>query len=120
MKHNQIILYLSFFILLVSIPAMSEERLVWWDQLVDEAQRDGYSLITLENLKNIYKSKEPFLILDTRTEYEYNAGHLPKAINIEFDLGDKLQFRQEKKAAFLKLLGPDKSRKIIIYCRGFR
>ena len=92
----------------------------WWKQAADEAKRDGYSLVTLEDLKKLYETKEQFLIVDTRTGYEYNAGHLPNAVCFEFDLGDKLQFKPEKKSAFLKLLGPDKNRKIIIYCRSFR
>jgi rhodanese-related sulfurtransferase len=76
--------------------------------------------VSLDDLKKLYESKEQFLIVDTRTDYEYNDGHLPEAVNFGFDLGDKLQLRAEKKSAFLKLLGTDKNRKIIIYCRGFR
>ncbi len=88
--------------------------------MAEEAQRDGYCLVTLDDLKRLYDSREPFLILDTRAEYEYNDGHLPDAVNLEFDPGDRLRLRPEKKSTFLKLLGPDKSRKIIIYCRSFR
>jgi rhodanese-related sulfurtransferase len=120
MKHILITLFTFFFILSVSTPAISEERPVWWKQLTDEAHRDGYTLITLDDLKRLYDSKAQFLIVDARTEYEYRDGHLPDAVNFDFDPGDKLQLKPEKKSAFLKLLGPDKNRKIIIYCRGFR
>ena len=120
MKNILITLAISILILSVSAAAKSEERPIWWKQVSEEAERDGYSLIDLDGLKNLYNLKEPFLIVDTRTEYEYNDGHLPDAVSFEFDLGDKLQLKSEKKAAFFKLLGPDKNRKIIFYCRSFR
>ena len=120
MKHIPTILCLIFIIFSVSVPATSGEHPVWWKQVADEAQRDGYGLMTLDDLKKLYDSNAQFLIVDTRTGYEYNDGHLPRAVSMEFDPGDKLQLKPEKKAAFLKLLGPDKDRKIIIYCRGFR
>lgn len=120
MKHTLAIVSVFVFIFSASAFSLSEEPPSWWKQAADEARRDGYYLISLDDLKKLYESKEPFLVVDTRTDYEYNGGHLPNAVNIEFDPGDKLQLKPEKKAAFLKLLGPDKNRKIVIYCRGFR
>lgn len=118
MKNLPVILTL-FFVALTGT-ALSAELPVWWKQLSDEAQRDSYSLVTLDNLENLYELKENFLIIDVRAGYEYNEGHLPGAVSFEFDLGDKLQLKPGKREAFLKLLGPDKNRKIIIYCRSFR
>ena len=120
MKHISKILYIFFFIIFITFNTRADDRPVWWKQVAAEAEREGYSLITLDDLKGLYESEQPFLIVDTRTEYEFNDGHLPGAVNLEFDLGDKLRLEPEKKAAFLKLLGTDKNRKIIIYCRGFR
>jgi phage shock protein E len=119
-KHTPKILYIFFFIIFISSGTPADEQPVWWKQLADEAKKDGYGLVTMDDLKRLYDSKEHLLILDTRTDYEFKDGHLPDAVNLPFDLGDKLQLRPEKKKAFLKLLGPDKERKIIIYCRGFR
>jgi phage shock protein E len=119
-KYIHFLLYIFIFILFSAPPAMPEEHPVWWKQVADEAQRDGYSLVTIDELKKLYDSKLQFLIMDTRTGYEFNDAHLPGAVNIEFDPGDKLQLKPEKKASFLNLLGPDKNRKIIIYCRDFR
>ena len=120
MKNILITLFIFFFILCVSAPALADEQPSWWKQVANEAQRNGYSLVTLDDLKSLYESKASFMVVDTRTEYEYNDGHLPDAVNLEFDLGDKLQLKPQKKSAFIKLLGPDKNRKIIIYCRNFR
>ncbi len=112
--------YLLLFMLIPAVLYAAEGEPVWWKQVSDEAETDGYSLVSINDLKKLYESKKPFLIIDTRTEYEYNEGYLPDAVTFEFNPGDKLQLKPEKKKAFLELLGPDKDRKIIIYCRSFR
>jgi rhodanese-related sulfurtransferase len=48
------------------------------------------------------------LFIDARSEYDYNLGHIPKAINIHPGKGDKSVNTIEK----------DKSRLIITYCLG--
>lgn len=48
------------------------------------------------------------LFIDARSEYDYNLGHIPKAINIHPGKGDKSVNAIEK----------DKSRLIITYCLG--
>ena len=122
MKPIQNYLYMCIFFLFLSSSSNSpaDEHPVWWDQVANEAQRNGYSLVTLNELKKLYDSETQFLIIDVRTDYEYNDGHLPRAVCLEFYPGDKLQLTTEKKEAFLKVLGADQNRKIIIYCRGFR
>ena len=121
MKRFRNIKYLFIFIFLsISNLYAAEDRPVWWNQASDEAKAGGYNLVRLDDLKKMYDSKKSFLIIDTRTEYEYNEGHLPEAVSFEFDPGDKLQLKPEKKEALIKLLGPAKNRKIIIYCRSFR
>ena len=120
MGHVTFLRYPVLIILLLFTHAGAEELPVWWGQAASEAQKKSFGLVTIENLKNMYDLKEQFLIVDVRTDYEYEEGHLPGAVNFEFDLGDRLQLKQLKKDAFLKLLGPDKHRKIIFYCRSFR
>ncbi len=120
MRQIVTITYIFLAVLFLSSSVRAGKLPIWWKQVRDEAKRDAYSLVTLDNLKKLYESEQPFLIIDARARYEYNEGHLPKAVSFEFDPGDKLQLKPDKKAAFLKLLGPDKNRKIIIYCRGFR
>ncbi len=122
MRHCAVALFLSLcaWVLPPGVHGKEQVQPSWWGQISGEAQRDGYDLITPDSLQKMYDSGKDFLILDVRPNYEYSDGHLPKAVNLEFDPGDQLQLSPEKRGAFVKLLGPDKTRKIIIYCRSFR
>jgi len=96
-----------------------EQPAAWLQQARDEARQDGYELISALELKTLYESGKKFTIIDVRPGYEYQDGHLPHAENLEFDLGDRLEVKPEKQESFIKLLGPDKDRLIVIYCRSF-
>jgi len=100
--------------------AMAADRPSWWDGAASEAKAEGYGLITAEELNDLSDTNPDLLILDVRPDYEYRAGHLPGAVNLEFDLGDRLELKPDKRAAVKKLLGPDRNRPIVIYCRSFR
>ena len=91
----------------------------WFQQAQKEAGQDGYSLITIHDLKGLYDSGKEFTIIDVRPEYEYTEGHLLNAISFEFDLGDKLELKPDKKTRFISLLGSDTRRTIVLYCRSF-
>lgn len=108
------------FLFLFTVPTFGKKMPLWWEQAEAEAIRVGYALITLDELKSMYEADKPFLILDARPDYEYKRGHLPKAANLEFHLGERLTLDPAKRKEFEKLLGPDKDRTIIIYCRSFR
>jgi rhodanese-related sulfurtransferase len=97
----------------------SREEPAWLQQAMDEAKQDGYELITAHRLKALYESGKDFTIIDVRPEYEYRDGHLSNAVSLEFDLGDKLELKPEKEAALIHLLGPDKQRTVVFYCRSF-
>ena len=99
--------------------AGSWEEPSWLQQARNEAKNDGYELISALELKALYESGKVFTIMDVRPEYEYRDGHLPHAKGLEFDLGDKLDLKPEKQAALIHLLGPDKQRLIVFYCRSF-
>ena len=74
----------------------AEERPVWWERAQTLASNDGYGLITLRELKGLYDSSQSFSILDVRPEYEYKAGHLPDAFQLEFDLGERSNLKPAK------------------------
>ena len=100
--------------------AVAAEMPTWWADAVREGEQKGYQVITLEELATLSKTKDNLLLIDARTAYEYRAGHIPGAVNLEFHPGDKLQFSREKRARLKELIGPDKDRPVVIYCRSFR
>jgi 3-mercaptopyruvate sulfurtransferase SseA len=114
--------FLLLFIALSGFTASSAqtgEKPGWWSRAQAQAVRDGYRLVDIDEIRVLYDSGKDFLILDVRPEYEYRDGHLPKAIPFEFDLGDRSNIGSVKREAFEKLLGHDKDRDIIIYCRSY-
>ena len=110
------VIFLFFF----TTPTFAEEQPLWWEQAEAEARRGGYHLITLDELESLYQSGKDFKILDVRPDYEYKRAHLPKASNLEFHLGERLTLDPAKRKEFEKLLGSNKDRTIVIYCRSFR
>ena len=122
-KHLSVItiitLLLVIFLLRTSI-TIAEEQPLWWEQAEAEARREGYDLITLNELESLYQSGNDFIILDVRPDYEYKRAHLPRAANLEFHLGERLTLDPTKRKEFEELLGPNKDRTIVIYCRSFR
>ena len=66
--------------------------------------------ITAEQAKEIMDSQEGYIILDTRTQEEYDEGHIPGAILIPYD---EILTKAE---GVLK----DKDQLILVYCRSGR
>ncbi|MCG8377697.1 MAG: rhodanese-like domain-containing protein [Chlorobiales bacterium] len=91
----------------------------WWDRAQAQAKEGGYGLITTPELKELYDKGRNFLVLDVRPDYEFQAGHLPRSLNLEFHLGDRSRLSQAKREVLLSLLGPDRERVIVIYCRSY-
>lgn len=106
----------SFFIL----PATASDDEIWWDSAINEAKRDGYRLIDTKGLAAALEPGSDTLILDVRADYEFEAGRVPGAANLEFDLGDRMDMSPDKRTAFETLAGADKKRRLVIYCRSFR
>ncbi|BCS89318.1 hypothetical protein PSDVSF_25600 [Pseudodesulfovibrio sediminis] len=106
--------------LCIVLPAHAGDKEVWWSAALDEANRDGYRLIDDAAMLVLVQSGTKAVILDARADYEFEAGHIPGASNLEFDLGDRIELPSAKRAALKKLIGPDKKRTLVIYCRSFR
>ena len=69
-----------------------------------------YVNITAEEAKQIMDSKEGYIILDVRTQEEYDQGHIPGAIVISHEeIPDKAE----------EVL-TDKNQLILVYCRSGR
>lgn len=67
-----------------------------------------YKDISSLELNNMIENKEKLILLDVRTEDEYNTMHIPSSINIPLnDLDSQIDH-----------LLPYKDEKVIIYCRS--
>ena len=69
-----------------------------------------YEQISGAEAKELMDSESGYIIIDARTQEEYNEGHIPGAILIpEYEIAD----RAEKEL-------PDKDQLILVYCRSGR
>jgi len=84
------------------------------------AERDGYKLITTAGLRELLLADPDVLLVDVRFNYEFAAGHMPGAVSLPVDLSDKGDLPVARRQAFVDVLGADKDRVIVPYCRGFR
>ena len=69
-----------------------------------------YVNITAEEAKQIMDSQEGYIILDVRTQEEYDQGHIPGAIVISHE---EIAEKAEEVLA-------DKNQLILVYCRSGR
>ena len=103
----------------LSPKATASERPLWWERAEALSSRAGYTLIDIDELRALYASGKDFLLVDVRPAYEYKNGHLPKAVQLEFDLSEQSSLKPDKYQQFVELLGPNKNRAIVIYCRNY-
>ena len=93
-------------------------------KLTREVERGGYGLITTAELSELLKSGEDVLIIDTMPyDASYKKAHVPKAEQFLFPIPDMAEWDMaetdgKNQEDYQKLLGPDKDKKIIVYC-GF-
>ena len=75
----------------------------------EENDREAvYMNITAEEARQIMDSEEGYVILDVRTQEEYDQGHIPGAILIP---NTEIEARAEQEL-------PDKDQLILVYCRS--
>ena len=79
-------------------------------QDINNDQGAVYVNITAEEAKQIMDSEEGYIILDVRTQEEYDQGHIPGAIVISHE-------EIEEKA---EQVLTDKDQLILVYCRSGR
>ena len=73
-------------------------------------QEATYVSITAKEAKEIMDTQENYIILDTRTQQEYDEEHIPGAIVISHD--EILEKAED--------MLPDKDQLIMVYCRSGR
>ena len=76
----------------------------------ENKQEAVYVNITAAEAKEIMGSQEGYVILDTRTQEEYDEGHIPGAILIPYD-----EILEEAEGVLT-----DKDQLILVYCRSGR
>ena len=77
-------------------------------QTTENTQEAVYLNITAQQAKEIMDTQTGYIILDTRTQEEYDEGHIPGAINIpNEDIGTNEIPRL-----------PQKDQRIYVYCRS--
>jgi hypothetical protein len=85
-------------------------------QIVAEARKGGYQLITPEELKKEYLTDSAaFLLVDTRQEWSYQMQHIKGASHIDFAPTWWNQYSPMTRSEMKKLLGPDKNKKVVFY-----
>lgn len=93
-------------------------------KLAREVERGGYKLVTTEELKGWIDEKKEMLIIDTMPyEASYKKNHVPGAVQFLFPIPEMTEWQTSEtdgktKEDYSKLLGPDKTRPIVLYC-GF-
>lgn len=89
-------------------------REVDWPEVVAEAERGGYRLISTEEMAERYRrNPQSLLLMDTRPPGEYRAGHIEGAVN--FPLTPTWWGRWRSRRFLAALLGPDKERWVVFY-----
>jgi 3-mercaptopyruvate sulfurtransferase SseA len=87
-----------------------------WDNVVAEAKKGGYQLISPEELKKEYlKDSTAFSLVDVRQEWSYQMQHIQGALHIDFAPTWWNQYSPMMRSDMKKLLGPDKDKKIVFY-----
>ncbi len=93
-------------------------------KLTREVLKGAYNVISTEELQGVLKAGEDVVIVDTMPyEDSYKKGHIPGAKQFLFPIPDMNEWDAKEtdgkgQENFMKLLGPDKDKKIIVYC-GF-
>jgi len=115
-----LVLAAALLALLLAVPVLAAKPPSWLSTAQAQAQRDGYGLIDDAGLEKLLASGRDFLLMDVRPDYEYAQGHINRARNLEFHLGDRLSLDPAKAARLAGLMGPDQKRLLVVYCRSFR
>ena len=93
---------------IVALGLLATMLLTACGQTTEKEQAAVYVNITAEEAKQIMDTGEGYLILDVRTQAEYDAGHIPGAVLIP---NTEIETRAEEEL-------PDKEQLILVYCRS--
>lgn len=87
-------------------------------KFIKDYEAGKYKLVSTEDLNKWIGEKKDLIIIDTMPADFFAKQHIPGAVNAELPKTVMADTTDEQKAAFIKLLGEDKSKTIVVYC-GF-
>ena len=87
-------------------------------KFMKDTMAGGYKLVSTEDLNKWVTEKKDMIIIDTMPADSFKNGHIPGAVNAELPKTTLADATAEQKEAFIKLLGTDKTKTIVVYC-GF-
>jgi hypothetical protein len=107
------LLFLSF---VAQAQAESQNEALVQGQIVDEAKKGGYQLISPDELKKEYlRDSTAFLLVDVRQEWSYQMQHIKGSLHIDFAPTWWNQYSPMMRSEMKKTLGPDKDKKLVFY-----
>jgi len=115
---KRIILGLLVFVIAVGSALWLTSRAVTpqeasWDDVLAQAERRGYGVVTTDELWELYRTDPGLLLVDTRQEWEFAPGHMEGAVI--FPMEPTWWARWSKKDDLRAVLGEDKERTIVFY-----
>lgn len=70
--------------------------------------RSGIPDLSAEELRKMMDEDANLIVIDTRTQFEYARGHIPRSVFVP----------EEKFSALKLMLPPEKDTALVFYCRG--
>lgn len=107
-KYVKSMLSLSIMLMLVILSVACSQKEAETTTAVTETTTAVLEKIDAEAAKKIMDSESDIIILDVRTQEEYDSGHIQGALLLPYD-----QIEQKAAEAL-----PDKDKKILVYCRS--
>lgn len=87
-------------------------------KFIKDTTAGKYQLLSTEELNTWVGQKKDMIIIDTMPADSFAKGRIPGAVNAELPKTVMTDVTDAQKASFIKLLGQDKSKPIVVYC-GF-
>lgn len=87
-------------------------------KFIKDTNEGKYKLLSTEELNTWIGQKKDMIIIDTMPADNFAKGRIPGAVNAELPKTVMADVTDAQKAVFIKLLGQDKSKPVVVYC-GF-
>ena len=108
-------------VFLLAVPTLAADKQpAWWSDLQREADRYGYALIDDAGLTALGEPGNDYLLIDVRPGYEFEAGHMPGALHLEFNLGEEHGLSEDKRTQLTRILDTYPQGPVVLACRSFR